>query len=103
NTKDFANEEEYLKKVFQLTITLPAFKKDVFVNEMKKILYTPDLEEHYRKRINFSLSQISIDTEDADYDWSQYIHNASLLEKMIDNVRDLKRFCNSFKIAFNIL
>ncbi|HEY1032871.1 MAG TPA: P-loop NTPase fold protein [Flavipsychrobacter sp.] len=104
-TKDFANEEEYLQKVFQLTITLPAFKKDNFISQIKANLFTDDLDETYKKRLNSALSHISVDpTERGAEQWVfPYFHQESLLDKMIDTVRDLKRFCNSFKIAFEIL
>lgn len=104
NTKDFANEEEYLKKVFQLTITLPAFKKDRLVGEIKKYLYTPDLSEIDKQKINLGLKTLGIDADNQGPElFLPSFTYETLLEKMLDNVRDLKRFCNSFKIAFHIL
>lgn len=103
NTKDFANEEEYLKKVFQLTITLPAFKKDVFINQIKDFLITEDMDDKERNLITGALSRLSFDTTDVSFAFYPAIPQENILEKLIDNVRDLKRFCNSFKIAFNIL
>ncbi len=108
NTNDFAYEEEYLKKVFQLTITLPAFKKEVFAKEIRRYLFTPDIEESYRKEINFAMSKLAIDTDgDVNIDFNDFYYSPFqpefLLEKMIGTIRDLKRFCNSFKIVFNIL
>lgn len=104
NTKDFTNEEEYLKKVFQLTITLPAFKKDTFFNEIKEYLYTTDVEETNRKKIHSALTRIGLDSDSHGNQWYfPFFHHDLLLDQMLDTVRDLKRFCNSFKIAFNIL
>ncbi len=104
NTKDFFNEEEYLKKVFQLTITLPAFKKNSLIGEIKKNLCTPDLSQADRDKIDLALQTLYENTDDqaAEFILSYFTYE-TILEKMLDNVRDLKRFCNSFKIAFNIL
>jgi len=104
NTKDFANEEEYLKKVFQLTITLPAFKKEVFAGEVKKHLFTPDMDETYQTRLSLALTRFGVDADATGPElFFPSFDYESLLERMIDNIRDLKRFCNSFKIVFNIL
>jgi hypothetical protein len=106
NTNDFSNEAEYLKKVFQLTITLPAFKKDGFINEIEKILLTPDMATKYQEQISSALRKLGNDVNDEitlSSAFAPAIFYEDLLEKMIDNIRDLKRFCNSFKITFDIL
>lgn len=103
-TNGFSNEEEYLKKVFQLIITLPAFKKEKLVNEIKKYLFTPDLQSVDKEKITSSLKAFGLDSDT--YGPELFLPSfdyESLLEKMLDNVRDLKRFCNSFKIVFQIL
>ena len=102
NTKDFSNEEEYLKKVFQLTITLPAFQKNIFFPEIRRHLLTSDMPEIYQEKIIRALRQFGTDNSEVEGDFRGFRYGF-LLEKMIDNIRDLKRFCNSFKIAFNIL
>lgn len=104
NTRDFSNEEEYLKKVFQLTITLPAFKKEKLVGEMKNYLFTPDLSEEDKQKLNIVLRNLGIELDKLGPEFFIALFDyESTLEKMLDNVRDLKRFCNSFKIAFHIL
>lgn len=104
NTKSFANEAEYLKKVFQLTITLPAFKKDSFVSQIKKYLFTKDMDRYYKKELILALTRFGVDHDELG---SESIFPSfgyeSIIQSMIDNIRDLKRFCNSFKIVFNIL
>ncbi len=103
NTKDFSNEEEYLKKVFQLTITLPAFKKEVFISEIKKHLFTSDLSEDEKKNLSDAFSRFTVNMSDPSI-WFFPAHNHEyLLESMLDNIRDVKRFCNSFKIVYNLL
>lgn len=103
NTNDFANEEEYLKKVFQLTITLPAFKKDVVINVASLFLITDDLSEDEKNILSEALSKLAHDPDGLAAAAYPALDNEHIFEKFIDNVRDLKRFCNSFKIAYNIL
>lgn len=102
-TKDFSNEAEYLKKVFQLTITLPAFKKEVFASEIEKYLLTPDMNENDQKKLRLALTRFGVDTLNTSPELFSSFNYESYLERMVDNIRDLKRFCNSFKIVFNIL
>jgi KAP family P-loop domain. len=103
NTKDFTNEEQYLKKVFQLVISLPAYKKIELVNEAKRVLVTDDLSELDRDKINSAFYRVSY-LKDKRVTHDYYEDTAdNLFEKMIDNPRDLKRFCNSFKIAYSLL
>jgi len=99
NTKDFANEEEYLEKVFQLTVTLPAFKKEVLVKALQGFLATDDLEAARKKQLEEVVQKISKDFNDVAIPYFPGADHDNILEKMIDNVRDLKRFANSFKIA----
>lgn len=103
NTEDYANEEEYLKKVFQLTITLPAFKKEAFASEIEKYLFTEDLERNDHENLKLALTKFGEDTSNAFSELFPNLDYESLLGNMLDTIRDLKRFCNSFKIAFNIL
>ncbi len=108
NTKEITNEEEYLKKVFQLTITLPTFKKQVFTNEFKKHILTSDLSEKEKRLLSSNFS-INIEDDNIDTFTDLLAPNApeflfpSLTEDLLDNLRDLKRFCNSFKLTYNLL
>lgn len=102
-TEEFSYEDEYLKKVFQLTITLPAFKKEIFYNKLCEYLIFKDHEERYQHKINEVLTRFTYDSKDIS---SIYFPDAPILshiEQLLDNIRDLKRFSNSFKISFNIL
>jgi hypothetical protein len=102
-TKDFANEEEYLKKVFQLTITLPAFKKSIFIPLIKEYLLTDDLETRHKTAITDAVSKITTDFGDLSIPFFPAADHDNILEKLTENSRDLKRFCNSFKLAFGTL
>jgi len=103
NTKDFSNEREYLKKIFQLSITLPTYKKDIFQEAIQKILITDDLSEEERWQLKEILPRGR--QELGVYGIGLFIEETqeTLMEKLTGNIRDLKRFCNSFKILFHIL
>ena len=102
-TKHFSNEDEYLKKVFQLSISLPIFKKEKFASEIAKYLLTDDLSNDDKNKIRNALSRFGFDNSDDLVKLFNSFTNEGLLEQLIDNGRDLRRFCNSFKILFNIL
>ena len=101
SSKDFPNEGEYLKKIFQLTITLPATKKKSMMPELENLLITPDLNETEVSQIKKIIKVLSVSAVKTDNGGNTSFFQEGLLEKFIDNVRDLKRFSNSFKIAFN--
>ncbi len=103
NTKHFSNEEEYLKKVFQLVITLPAFKKEIFSSKVKEFIITDDLSPASKTKLTDTLGRLGVDFPDETTGFAPPVSPEHLLEKLNANLRDLKRFCNSFKIAFNIL
>lgn len=43
-TNLFSNEEQYLKKIFQLTITLPSIRKETFSEEIKRLLIHENMQ-----------------------------------------------------------
>ncbi|SMC44054.1 KAP family P-loop NTPase fold protein [Pedobacter africanus] len=94
NTKDFANEKEYLRKIFQLTITLPAFRKKIFVEELERLLITGETRQKEAGILKLVVEKLSSES---------FNDLKDIFENYIDNVRELKRFCNSFKVAFEIL
>jgi hypothetical protein len=103
-TNNFTNEAEYLKKIFQLSITLPTIRKDLFREEIEKHLFI-NLSSPDRASITNSLKKLNHSTFGtiSPIDTPRAFLNEYILELFIDNIRDLKRFCNSFKIIFNIL
>lgn len=82
-TKAISLEEQYLLKIFQLVITLPQITKRDFQNQIKTYL-------------NFGLMN-SLDQEQINRILSFGIAD------IFENIRDVKRFCNSFSISFNQL
>ncbi|MHA8061447.1 KAP family P-loop NTPase fold protein [Aquirufa beregesia] len=99
------NESEYLKKIFQLEINLPEFKKTFYVNEIKNYL-TFGIDQNSSDIINSTIDKIvnkhnvrsveeKINPIENDY------FEGNLFESLIGNIRELKRFCNSMKILIS--
>ncbi|MDB5141667.1 MAG: family P-loop protein [Mucilaginibacter sp.] len=88
-TNSITKEQQYLKKIFQLTITLPIIRKNIFQRKIQEYLSVESMSLQDQERINRMLN---------------YIDNSrGHLEDCFDNLRDVKRFCNSFKISFELL
>jgi len=103
-TNSFSNETEYLKKIFQLTITLPTFKKEIYKQLLEDFLLTEDLNEKEKKGIANGLKMFSEEKVFVGLDFfNGDVIPQSNFNYLIDNIRTLKTFCNSFKIAYNIL
>lgn len=87
-TKLFAKEDHYLKKIFQLTISLPQIQKNTFQNEIIKLLIKEQapLSDPERETIREVVGS-----------------TGTHIVSMMSNYRDVKRFCNAFKIAFDAL
>lgn len=95
NANQIENGSEYLKKIFQLNISLPAFKKDLLLIEFKNILLIAGLNESETNKIIFSLEALNFNSKEG--------YHPPLFQGIIENIRDLKRFYNSFIISYNIL
>ncbi len=98
-TKEIDNEKEYLKKIFQLPIVLPIFKKEIFKLKLKEYLLTDDLIVDDKKTLEDVINKLCTN--------GIFLGDDNVLEgiieKMFSNLRDLKRFINSFRISFQIL
>ncbi|MHA8059057.1 KAP family P-loop NTPase fold protein [Aquirufa nivalisilvae] len=105
-TNQFYNEEEYLKKIFQLEIILPDFKKSFYVDEIRKyIVNILDSNTLEYQQINDAITKVAnnydwITIEDNDEICNNNLHD-NIFEVLIENIRDLKRFCNSLKIIID--
>ena len=102
-TKLLSNEQQYLKKIFQLVVTLPKIRKTIFRVELRNLMQVDKMPTNDQLAIDKLLDIIS-------YDPSFFIqfgfatpNQESHLEGMLHNMRDIKRFANSFKISFEIL
>lgn len=102
-TGQFAKEEQYLKKIFQLTVTLPQIRKGTFSNEIFNLLTTKDMSFEDRDKIEKAISMLKFNPVPFMAFGPLSAKEEGNLEKMLTNYRDVKRFCNSFKINFSIL
>lgn len=98
-----SKEDQYLKKIFQLTITLPKIKKDNFRNEIHKLLINKNTSEEDKAKIERALTTLQYGQMQAHLLGDTSVKQEYHLESMLDNFRDVKRFCNSFKISFDML
>jgi type II secretory pathway predicted ATPase ExeA len=106
NTKDFTREEEYLGKVFQLNIALPSIRKDSYVSMIEQYLITKDMPAKEQEKLRSMIQSFGsgITTPDPDVFLSfSYLDRENLLQRMLGSVRELKRFCNSFKIVYQLV
>lgn len=101
NTKLFSKEEQYLKKIFQLVITLPKIRKETFGDEIRKFLKVEAQSENEELKINSAISFLCYNSVPDDYGLA--LNNFGAIENMMDNYRDVKRFCNTFKISYRSL
>ena len=102
-TNDIALEEEYLNKIFQLTLFLPKIKKSLFAASLRKYLCYNLMEESDRKKIDRVLGYLSYSSSIPRLGDKEMLKQESILESMLGNIRDVKRFSNSFKTSFNLL
>lgn len=102
-TNLLSKEDQYLKKIFQLTVTLPKIKKDNFRNEIYKLLIDQTTAEEDKAKIERALSLLQYGQMQAQVFGDVSVKQEYHLESMLDNFRDVKRFCNSFKISFDML
>ncbi len=102
-TGQFAKEEQYLKKIFQLIVTLPQIRKGTFSSEIINLLTTKEMLPEDKDKIEKAVSILKFDPTAGLLFGSSSPKDEGNLEKMLANYRDVKRFCNSFKINFNIL
>ncbi|MBK7373518.1 MAG: hypothetical protein IPJ09_19200 [Saprospiraceae bacterium] len=97
------NETDYLKKIFQLNIALPAFRKDILKTEFKKMLLANKIDEKQCEKIISAFPGGEAILNEGEEDGSFISVFPYLFEELIENIRDLKRFYNSLIISFDIL
>lgn len=102
-SREYANEEEYLKKAFQFTITLPAFDKKIFLAAIKAELLTGNLTEAQKEMLTQGLDSLSNHGKDPSAPMNEGAHQFGFIETLLDNMRDVKRFVNSFKVIYNLV
>jgi hypothetical protein len=84
-----SRENQYLKKIFQLIVTLPVIRKNLFAIKIKEFLGTGKMPLIDQERIDRMLNFLD--------------GPGGVLHKCFENLRDVKRFCNAFRISFDLL
>ncbi|WP_295795644.1 P-loop NTPase fold protein [Mucilaginibacter sp.] len=102
-TNLIGKEKEYLKKIFQLVLTLPTFKKEVISNQIKEYIKTKLSSEEDIDSLNIIIDSLSYKSTSISTAVLEGISSDNILENLLNNLRDVKRFCNSFLIQFDIL
>ncbi|MCO5945318.1 KAP family P-loop NTPase fold protein [Mucilaginibacter flavidus] len=102
-TNLIGKEKEYLKKIFQLVLTLPTFKKEVISNQIKVYIKAKVSSYEDIDSLNTIIDSLSYKSTSISTAVLEGISNENILENLLDNLRDVKRFCNSFLIQFEIL
>jgi len=104
NTKLYSREDDYLKKIFQLTVTLPPIRTETLAGGLLQLLLpnqpdnAPDQETiTYEEELKMVVN--SLRHNDLSYLVFGSSRRTSHLESMLDNFRDLKRFTNAFTIS----
>lgn len=110
-----SNKEEYLQKIVQLEITLPIFKKNIllqFLDEEIKGYGISELEFQDIKNAINEISGIIVfkkpkeeTSQTKQFDINEFIFRSeepdnSLIFRVFQNIRDVVRFVNSFKLSF---
>lgn len=88
----------YLKKIFQYVFPLPPIRRTIMAEELKKLMRFNKMENEEKSRFTDALDKVSAGAyfpRDNDY--------FGILESALTNIRDLKRFVNSFQFSYNIL
>ncbi|WPV68259.1 P-loop NTPase fold protein [Chitinophaga sp. LS1] len=99
NTNIFSKEEQYLKKVFQLIVPLQKINKRNYVEEIRNLLGYSTMDYFDKDIIDSALKIVS----SQDKILKQRGLPEGMLESMLDNIRDIKRFSNVIKLNFDLL
>lgn len=97
------HEEMYLRKIFQLVVSLPAQPKDVIADKLKEYLKLEYRSLVDKKKIeeiigSFSTRYVSM------REFMNTRGSSSLyIDEILKNIRDVKRFCNSFNMIYDLV
>lgn len=83
----------YLEKIFQIEIALPTFEKDIIIKRLKESL-TPHLEDKDKENFKEILEN---------YNQNHLFNKNYFHVHLLENLRDVNRFVNSFIISYEAL
>jgi hypothetical protein len=102
-TSNLSKEGHYLKKIFQYSIVLPKIRKEIFPSIFKETIKFKDLPQEDQNKIDRILNFIVYSSAAHEVLDMAPARPESYFESLLDNIRDVKRFSNSFKTSFNLL
>ncbi|MEI8279898.1 MAG: P-loop NTPase fold protein [Bacteroidota bacterium] len=102
-TKEVAFEEKYLQKIFQYEFVLAPIRKDFILIKLREMLAIDSMDPNEKTQFDLAFNRLFFDK--TDYVLTLFPENTfeGDLEVAIENMRDLTRFVNSFKIIYNRL
>lgn len=110
-----SGKEEYLHKIVQLEITLPTFQKNILIQFLEEQIKEYKILAHGFDKIQLAISEIlainvlispkpmlsqTNPTDLSDFFFRSERNDDSLLFRVFQNIRDVIRFVNSFKVSF---
>lgn len=102
-TRAISNEDTYLQKIFQLEIILPPFDTSKVLKSVKKNIFYERLQPDEKINFDVVFDRISNIHPRDNFPVSGIRLREGLLEKHLNNFRDIVRFSNSFNISYRIL
>lgn len=106
DNKYITNKEKYLEKIFQLQICLPPIRKTIIRRVFRDYLdislpitnVTPEKEA-----LNAAINDLTFTELDENNRLIPTVPDEFMLELFLENIRDVKRFVNSFKLTYSLI
>lgn len=99
-TEKLTNEEKYLEKIFQVEIPLPPIKVDIITQELEKLIAPLLRPNHLVEFQRWIISPTPVDF--LKYDNYEARTIFKIINGILLNIRDVRRFINSFKITYEL-
>ncbi|GAB3569318.1 hypothetical protein GCM10027578_23480 [Spirosoma luteolum] len=100
NGKTYNNKENFLQKVFQLEITLPPIRKNIVEEALKNYLKLDSLPLLEKTRFERIFPNPDMDPFTGFFSASKRSSPKIFISQYLYNLRDVKRFVNSFQLAY---
>ena len=98
-SKLFPNPEEYLNKIFQLSVAIPKIRKDNFGVYLQDLMDKSGLFQ----QDDLNLVAGTIKSLSSQISWEHFMKEDHHVESLLQNYRDVNRFYNSFILSYSIL
>ncbi|MGZ5501317.1 MAG: P-loop NTPase fold protein, partial [Nitrososphaeraceae archaeon] len=92
----------YLEKIFQIEVPLPNYDKNILVNQFQILLLSYVQNEDEKNELRSAFNTLENYSEFR-YDWLSIANIDKLMEKYLNNLRDVIRISNSFILLYHNL